>query len=126
MASRIGLNYRNEAAQTRLDGALAALAEAHGVDLPAQPAVNRDPFVTATQRLEWTADVLEELAGIGDEPSDDTPAMSEMRRADLNALAIEIGITDADKLPNRDAVIAAIESAQTPPKSGDGPDEGAA
>lgn len=38
--------------------------------------------------------------------------LSKLKRGELNALAAELGIEDADKLPNAGAVVAAIEAKQ--------------
>lgn len=60
MASKIGLSYRNEAAQARLGAALAELGEGDAGAQP--PGSRRDGALEATLRLEWTADVLERTA----------------------------------------------------------------
>ena len=58
MASHIGLIYRNEAAQTRIDTAFAAVV-AGGIALPPMPPKTRDPKENETLRLEWIAAALE-------------------------------------------------------------------
>jgi hypothetical protein len=60
MASKIGLSYRNEAAQARLSAALAGLGEGEAEARP--PGSRRDGALEATQRLEWAAGVLERVA----------------------------------------------------------------
>lgn len=69
---------------------------------------DRDAFADAVRRS-WA-----EWDGVELEPGDvlDLEAMS---RAEINAYATELGIEDADKLPNKPAVIAAIEEALTAP-----------
>ena len=42
---------------------------------------------------------------------DDQPDLTSKTRDELNTIAAGKGITDAEKLPNKDAVIAAIEGA---------------
>lgn len=131
MASRIGMSYRNEAAQGRIDAALAQLAENFGDALPAQPALTRDAVYNETLRLEWTADTLEAVQGIlatvelGSKVSDaDGPAEDEtitgyldagelgkMKRGDLEDLARNLDIADPDDksaYPNKEALIAKV------------------
>lgn len=43
---------------------------------------------------------------------DDGPDLSKLKRGELNQLATELGIEDADKLPNVGAVVEAIKQAQ--------------
>lgn len=105
MASRIGMLMRAEKATERIDAALATLQATY--DLPDGPPVTRDRALRDTLRLEYLADVLEIIASDEDEP-DNLKAKS---RAELNELASEHGVEDADKLPNKDAVIAAIDAA---------------
>lgn len=45
------------------------------------------------------------------QPKDDAPRLEAMTRADLNARATELGVEDAENLPNKDAVITAIRKA---------------
>lgn len=58
MASHIGLIFRNEKAQARVDTALAAI-RASGVDIPESPSKTRDPKENDTLNLEWLAEALE-------------------------------------------------------------------
>lgn len=58
MASHIGLIFRNEKAQARVDTALAAI-RASGVDIPESPSKTRDPRENDTLNLEWLAGALE-------------------------------------------------------------------
>lgn len=70
----------------------------------------------------WTISVAgigPDLAGMierhkpTDDPVPELPNavdLTAMKRAELNAMAADLGIEDADKLPNKDAVIAAIDA----------------
>ena len=75
MASRIGLSYRNEAAEAKMRAAIGALAEARGAELtglPEQPQRQRDSRLDATVQLEWMVEVLEQVAaGINSDSRDD-------------------------------------------------------
>lgn len=62
MASKIGMTYRNEAAQARIDATLEGLTEALTLDVGPVPTNRRDPVLQETLRLEWMADLLEALA----------------------------------------------------------------
>lgn len=62
MASKIGMSYRNEAAQARIDATLDGLTARLTTDVPPVPTNRRDPVLQETLRLEWMADLLESLA----------------------------------------------------------------
>lgn len=62
MVSHLGLIYRNDAAQTRIDAALAAIAANGTVEIEPMPAKKRDPKENETLRLEWIAGALEAIA----------------------------------------------------------------
>lgn len=113
MASRIGMSYRNEQAQARIDAALATIASS-GVELPAQPPRHRDPNYSHTQRLEWIASVLETLTGQDGERVDvelvAIPDFSAWEREDLDGLAAGVGVEDPGALESRREVIDAIMS----------------
>lgn len=59
MASHIGLIFRNEQAQARVDTALAAILATGKVDVPSLPRKTRDARENETLRLEWLAEALE-------------------------------------------------------------------
>jgi hypothetical protein len=67
MASKIGLSYRNVAAQTRLSAALGELAELSGEAAVAPPEGRRDGGLEATLRLEWMAEVVEGMVEVARE-----------------------------------------------------------
>lgn len=71
MASKIGMTYRNEAAQARIDTTLEALSAGLPLDVGSVPTNRRDPVLQETLRLEWMADLLEALAA---EPEPSKPA----------------------------------------------------
>lgn len=60
MVSHIGLIYRNDAAQKRIDAAVAAIV-ASGIELPPLPEPTRDQKHNETLRLEWLAEALEAI-----------------------------------------------------------------
>jgi len=99
---------RTEKATERIDAALATLQATY--DLPDGPPITRDRALRDTLRLEYLADVLEIIASDEDD-EDELDNLKAMSRAELNELASEHSIEDADKLPNKDAVIAAIDAA---------------
>lgn len=59
MASSIGLIYRNEKAQARVDTALAAIIADGKLQVSELPFKTRDRDENDTLRLEWLADVME-------------------------------------------------------------------
>lgn len=59
MASSLGLIFRNETAQARIDTALAAIIADGKLKVPELPAKARDRDENDTLRLEWLADALE-------------------------------------------------------------------
>lgn len=59
MASHIGLIFRNEQAQARVDTALAAIIASGAVDVAPLPRKMRDPKENETLQLEWLAGALE-------------------------------------------------------------------
>ena len=62
MVSHLGLIYRNDAAQTRIDAALAAIAASGTVTIPPMPDRTRDGKYNETLRMEWIAEALEAIA----------------------------------------------------------------
>ena len=62
MASRRGMNIRIDAAQHRIDTALATLAGDARFAIPERPDQTRDANLNAALQAEWTADVLEAIA----------------------------------------------------------------
>lgn len=88
-----------------------AIAEAEG---------NRAAAAHMRKHIDW---VNEELARYGedvprakaakaDDDDDQGDGLDKMNRDELNAAAAEAGVEDADKLPNKDAVVAAIREAR--------------
>ena len=61
MASSIGLIYRNEKAQARVDTALAAIIADGKLQVQELPSKTRDRDENDTLRLEWLADALEAI-----------------------------------------------------------------
>lgn len=59
MASSLGLIFRNETAQARVDTALAAIIADGKINVPDLPSKARDRDENDTLRLEWLADALE-------------------------------------------------------------------
>lgn len=120
MASRIGMSYRNEASQGRIDAALTSLVNDFTLDVQPLPSNRRDPILQEAVRLEWTADVLEAIAassGVpgaaeGGDPASAEDDLMDHTRDDLNAIAAELGIEDAASLPNKGAVVDAITAAK--------------
>lgn len=121
MASKRGMSIRNEEAQARIDAAVERIATAGAFKVEPPPVYRRDPIRQDTERLERLAGIVEQAADALDDEGGD-PAFSgaqadvsvtidTMTREELNTLAIERGIEDPDKLPNKDAVIAAIQDA---------------
>jgi hypothetical protein len=111
---------RNEAATKRIDVILQAIAARLDLEIPPIPSVRNNAILQETLRLEWSADVLEQVdratggTGVYEQESEaDEPAdgFDSMKRDELNALALERGVEDPDKLPNKAAVIEAIEQA---------------
>lgn len=64
MASKIGMSYRNEAANNRIKAALAEIDAKELVTLPDPPRFTRDKVLAETLQLEWLADALEQVATI--------------------------------------------------------------
>jgi len=123
MASRIGMSYRNEASQGRIDAALAALVSRFAVEVGPLAGHPRAPLLAAAIRLEWTADVLEAVAassGVpvatdsaeGGDPASAEDDLMAHTRDELNAMADELGIEDVASLPNKGAVADAITAAK--------------
>ena len=116
MASRIGMAIRNEAAENRIGVALEAIAATGHLDLSSPPEATRDEVLNETLRLESVADSLEAvLAAVSLLPSADRgaePALTDLKRDELNAIAAELGIDAPEKLPNKPAVVEAIEAKQ--------------
>lgn len=116
MATRAAIATMEAEARGRLDRALARIADRLGVDVPAEPAYDRNPDYRAAQALGWHADVVEAidaaLAG-----SDEPPAavgFDGMTRAELEAHAADLGLEDAGdkkRYPNKERLIEAIEAA---------------
>lgn len=111
MASKIGMTYRNEAAQARIDATLEGLTKGLTLDVGPVPTNRRDPILQETLRLEWMADLLEVLAA-GPDPSKPDIDLNAMKRDDLNAYAREHGVEDPEGLPNKGAVMEAVSAAQ--------------
>lgn len=64
MASKIGMSFRNEMAQNRIDAALVKIGEKNIVTLPGLPPFTRDPVLADTLQREWLAEALETIAEI--------------------------------------------------------------
>jgi hypothetical protein len=109
---------RNEAATKRIDAILQAIAARLDLEIPTIPSVRNNAILQETLRLEWSADVLEQVdratGGTGPvDPDADKPEdLASLKRADLNTLAAELGIENPEKLKNKPAVIEAIEQAR--------------
>lgn len=70
MASKLGMNRRQQQAQDRIHAAVAVLAPESAAEATTMP-THRDPLTEETLRLEWIADTLEQLAtqdGEGGDP----------------------------------------------------------
>lgn len=67
MASRIGMGYRRQAAEQRIDAALDQVISGLGVGVPPFPARARDADLNEVLRLEWIATALEAL--VDDKPT---------------------------------------------------------
>lgn len=141
MATRAAKAIRASEAHHRIDLALGRLAKRLDVEEPApapDPVVLRDPELRAIRDTERLADRIEALdAALKDEgysaapgetsKQDEATGLSAMTRKDLNAHAADLGIERPDKLPNKTAVIAAIEQMEreTSPDAQNGPETGA-
>ena len=66
-------------------------------------------FMRGGGQVPFTPNHGQQLANTEQPPVDiDSDAISAMKRDELNELAAQVGIEDADQLPNKDAVVAAI------------------
>jgi hypothetical protein len=117
MASRIGMNHRNEAAQQRIDTVITGLVDVLGVAIDPIPDQIRDRAYRETLRLEWTADaleqVLEALAGDVQDVEVEVFSLASVSRAQLEAFANAIGIedpTNTDSYPEPEDLVTAIEA----------------
>lgn len=64
MVSHIGLIFRNDAAQARIDAALATIVANGTAAIEPMPERTRDPKHNETLRLEWIAGALETIANL--------------------------------------------------------------
>lgn len=111
MASKRGMSYRNEGAQSRIDAAVERIAAAGAFEVEPRPVYRRDPIRQETERLERLAGVLEQVVSVLDGGRNDPNRLASLTRKELNAMATDLGIEKPADLPNKDAVIAAIEEA---------------
>jgi hypothetical protein len=65
-----------------------------------------DPQPSFAQHEEWR--VEHAVDQVDEQPSDED--LDALKREDLDKLALELGVEDPDKLPNKGAVIEAIEA----------------
>ncbi len=129
MATRAVVVTMTDAAMRRIAAAEATLGERFGVAPMPPPAYEgRDPAFNQARQLERLADLLDGIVAATDGMTAAPPAdvadetdggaesdLEEMSRAQLNAYAAELGIEAPDKLPNKAAVVAAIEETLTAP-----------
>lgn len=112
MASAIGVARRLEAANARIDAALAELAPD-----AVRPPTGRGRAVAELIRTEWLADTLERMA-FGEPAGDDpTAALETMKLPELKARAEARGIDPRQKKAELIAALAAAEAAPDAPES---------
>lgn len=131
MATREAKRAREVVADGRIEAATATLADRFAISLPAPAYTPRDTDLREIARSERMADLLEGIvAATGPTGADVTTTitgsevtttatmttdLTAMTRAELDAYAATLGIEAPEKLPNKGAVIEAIEEALTAP-----------
>lgn len=110
MPSRLGMLIRTDRAIERLDAALARVVDRYAIATP-PPTPARDRALRDVERLEYLADVLAAIAA--DAPAEQPVAdsLEQLSRSELNGLAAQHGVDNPGALPNKAAVIAAIDAA---------------
>lgn len=98
----IGVNRRIEAANHRIDAAVAAI-----VPDVERPQFGRNRGKAEMLRAEWLADTLEAFASDGEELEAGVPDFSEWTDDEVHNLAVDVGIDVSDEI-SRPELVAAI------------------
>lgn len=125
MATPESIAIRRADALDRSHAALKRIGEALDLDLGTYPEPHRDFEMRPAVESEWLAGTLEAVADELDPDGSKGDEIARMKRAELNAYALELGIEDPGKLPNKTAVMAAIRAldAETAPTRTDESDQ---
>jgi hypothetical protein len=88
---------------------------------PTGPAA-RDPRLGPVVQMEAMADLLDQICAATDPDAEPyAPDLDAMKRAELDAYAVEVGVEDPDTLPNKAAVVDAIRAKEAGVTTNDDP-----
>jgi uncharacterized membrane protein YccC len=122
MATLESIAIRRAAALERADLAMQRITQTLTLDIEAFPAPHRELEMRPALEAEWLAGTLEAVADTLDPKAEAlADALEDKTRTELDAYATDLGVADPDKLPNKAAVIAAIQQveADTAPEQTD-------
>ena len=127
MATDTQIKVRTATALARVLDAAGRLSDRFpGVEAPEIPTRLRYPEMLPLVQLEAIGNFLEAVDHAldgGAEPTEDATDLARMTRADLNEYAAHRGVDSPESMPNKDAVIAAIEATQDADDETDASDE---